>query len=57
MFRKWKEGKKGNQEYAKIVQEQVELSRQEAEKDNVKVPSLSYILKPQDMFVCLFRID
>ena len=44
MYRKWKEGKKGSQEYARILEEQVELSRQEAEKDNVKVPlrSLGY---------------
>ena len=37
MYRKMKEGKKGCNEYSKIVQEQVELSRLEAIKDDVKV--------------------
>ena len=37
MYRKMKEGKKGCNEYSKIVQEQVELSRKEAVKDNVTV--------------------
>eukprot|EP00800_Vazella_pourtalesii_P013804 TRINITY_DN3374_c0_g1_i1.p1 TRINITY_DN3374_c0_g1~~TRINITY_DN3374_c0_g1_i1.p1 ORF type:complete len:256 (+),score=71.76 TRINITY_DN3374_c0_g1_i1:721-1488(+) len=39
MYRKMKEGKKGCDEYGKIVKEQVDLSRQEAIKDDVKVPS------------------
>lgn len=37
MYRRWKE--QGDQEYEKIVREQVEASKLEAEKDGVKVPT------------------
>ena len=37
MYRRWKE--KGDKEYEKIIKEQVETSRVEAEKEGIHVPS------------------
>ncbi|GFR91432.1 ubiquitin-conjugating enzyme E2 R2-like [Elysia marginata] len=39
MFRKWKESKGKEKEYENIIRKQVQATKEEAEKDNVKVPT------------------
>jgi ubiquitin-conjugating enzyme E2 R len=39
MFRRWKDSKGAHKEYENIVRKQVSLSRLEADKDGVQVPS------------------
>jgi len=49
MYRRWKDSKSQDDEYARVVKRQVELSRLEAEKDGVTVPMTleEYCLKPK----------
>merc|ERR1711974_208373 len=49
MFRRWKESKGKDKEYENIIRKQVQLSKAEAEKDNVVVPTTmeEYCMKPK----------
>lgn len=54
MYRRWKESKGLDEEYAKMIKKQVELSRVEAEKDGVVVPMTleEYCIKPKMNNMC-----
>merc|ERR1719507_209107 len=49
MFRRWKDSKGKDKEYENIIRKQVQLSKAEAEKDNVVVPMTmeEYCMKPK----------
>merc|ERR1719226_110835 len=49
MYRRWKDSKGKDKEYENIIRKQVQLSKAEAEKDNVVVPTTmeEYCLKPK----------
>jgi len=55
MYRRWKESRGKDKEYENIIRKQVTASRQEAEKDNVRVPMtieeycIKHITKPQQV--------
>merc|ERR1719471_2351184 len=49
MYRRWKDSKGKDKEYENIIRKQVQLSKAEAEKDNVVVPTTmeEYCMKPK----------